>query len=237
MWVDSELGQGACFTIYLPRVKRAIAPDMSAKAEARPRGTETILVAEDEEALREAICDYLRSLGYTVFAASSGQQALSVASQHEGHIDLLITDLVMPKMSGRELAQTLGSLRPDLKTIYMSGYTDDAVLRHGIHESRVRPSCKSRSAWARLRAKCATRSDGPKQCNSTAQPRRQPGGYWLRILKDGSYRGACPYSPDLRTEEARALAGSGSAHSPTMVLYSDSNCLDTWMIPSQTKRS
>ena len=80
------------------------------------------------------MCDYLRSLGYTVFAASSGQQALSVASQHEGHIDLLITDVVMPKMSGRELSQMLGSLRPDLKTIYMSGYTDDAVLRHGIHD-------------------------------------------------------------------------------------------------------
>ena len=134
VWVDSELGQGACFTIYLPRVKGAIAPDMSAKAEAQPRGTETLLVAEDEEALREAICDYLRSLGYTVLAASSGQQALSVASEHEGHIDLLITDVVMPKMSGRELSQMLGSLRPDLKTIYMSGYTDDAVLRHGIHE-------------------------------------------------------------------------------------------------------
>jgi PAS domain S-box-containing protein len=134
VWVDSELGQGASFRIYLPRAKGATAPDMSAKAEARPRGTETILVAEDEEALREAICDYLRSVGYKVFAASSGQHALSVASQHEGRIDLLITDLVMPKMSGRELSQMLGSLRPDLKTIYMSGHSDDAVLRHGIQE-------------------------------------------------------------------------------------------------------
>jgi len=79
------------------------------------------------------MCGYLRSLGYTVLAASSGQQALSAAS-HQGHIDLLITDVVMPKMSGRELSQTLGSLRPDLKTIHMSGYTDDAVLRHGIYE-------------------------------------------------------------------------------------------------------
>jgi YesN/AraC family two-component response regulator len=73
-------------------------------------------------------------LEYTVLAASSGQEALSLASQYEGHIDLLITDLVMPGISGRELAQVLGGLRPDLKTIYMSGYTDDAVLRHGIHE-------------------------------------------------------------------------------------------------------
>jgi YesN/AraC family two-component response regulator len=73
-------------------------------------------------------------LGYAVLDASSGQQALSLASEHEGQIDLLITDLAMPGVSGRELAQMLGSLRPDLKTIYMSGYSDDVVLQHGIHE-------------------------------------------------------------------------------------------------------
>jgi CheY-like chemotaxis protein len=72
-------------------------------------------------------------LGYTVLAARSGQQALSVASEY-GHIDLLITDVVMPEMGGRELSKLLGGLRSDLKTIYMSGYTDDAVLRHGILE-------------------------------------------------------------------------------------------------------
>jgi CheY-like chemotaxis protein len=133
LWVDSELGQGACFTIYLPKVKQAIALNMLATDEERPRGTETILIAEDEEALREAVCDYLSSLGYTVLAASSGKEALSAASEHDGHIDLLITDVVMPGMSGRELSEMLGSLYPDLKTIFMSGYTDDAVLRHGIH--------------------------------------------------------------------------------------------------------
>jgi CheY-like chemotaxis protein len=135
IWVGSELGQGACFTICLPRVKQAIAPDLPAKAEARSRGTETILVAEDEEALREAVCDYLCSMGYTVLAAGSGKEALSVVSEHEGNIDLIITDMVMPGMSGRELAQMLGSLRPDLKTIFMSGYSDDAALRHGIKDT------------------------------------------------------------------------------------------------------
>jgi two-component system, cell cycle sensor histidine kinase and response regulator CckA len=133
VWVDSEPGHGACFTIYLPKARETIAPETSPNGGGRPPGTETILVAEDEEALREAICDYLRGLGYTVFAASSGQQALLVADQQE-HIDLLITDVVMPKMSGRNLSNRLGSLCPDVKTIYMSGYTDDAVLRHGIHE-------------------------------------------------------------------------------------------------------
>ncbi len=132
VWVESECGQGTCFTIYLPRVKSAIANRLSEKGKAQPGGTESLLVVEDEEALRGAICDYLRSLGYTVLAASSGRQALSIASQQR-QIDLLVTDVVMPKMSGRELSQTLRSLRPDLKTIYMSGYADDAVLRQGIH--------------------------------------------------------------------------------------------------------
>jgi CheY-like chemotaxis protein len=134
IWVDSELGQGSCFTIYLPSIKGAAAPKTPLESGSRPRGTETILVTEDEEALREAICDYLRSLEYTVLAASSGQQALSIVAEHEGKIDLLLTDLVMPKMSGGELSQILETLRPDLKTIYMSGYTDDAVLRHGIRD-------------------------------------------------------------------------------------------------------
>ncbi len=133
IWVESELGQGACFTICLPRANAAIALPPSGNADTPPGGTETLLVAEDEEALREAICGYLRSLGYTIFAASSGDHALSLASEHLGHIHLLITDVVMPKMSGRELSNTLGSQRSDLKTIYLSGYTDDAVLRHGIH--------------------------------------------------------------------------------------------------------
>jgi PAS domain S-box-containing protein len=137
LWVDSELGQGACFTIYLPKVERPITPKASAETETNPRGTETLLVVEDEEFIRAAICEFLRSLGYTVFAASSGQEALLVASQQE-HIDLLLTDVVMPQMSGRELSQMLGILRPDLKTIHMSGYTDDAVLRHGVLDLSTR---------------------------------------------------------------------------------------------------
>jgi len=134
VWVESEPGRGACFSICLPRAAGATASVTSAKTETQPRGTETLLIAEDEDSLRVVVCGYLRSLGYTVLEASSGQQALAAASQHAGQIDLLITDVVMPKMSGREISQTLGSLRPEMKTIYMSGYTDDAVLRHGIHK-------------------------------------------------------------------------------------------------------
>jgi signal transduction histidine kinase/ActR/RegA family two-component response regulator len=132
IWVESEPGHGTRFTIYLPRVQQAAAPEIASPSETRPRGNETILVAEDEQALRDAMCDYLRTLGYTVLAASDGPHALTLAAGHEGPIDLLISDVVMPRMSGRELSEALTHLRPTLRTIFMSGYTDDAVLRHGV---------------------------------------------------------------------------------------------------------
>jgi PAS domain S-box-containing protein len=137
VWVDSEPGKGACFTVCLPRVRDAMIVAAPAHTEGVPRGAETLLVVEDEEALREAVCDFLGSLGYRLLAAHSGRQALAVARQHEGVIDILITDVVLPGMGGRELSQTLTGLRPNLKTIYMSGYTDDAVLQHGVRGEGV----------------------------------------------------------------------------------------------------
>ncbi len=135
VWVESEPGHGSCFTIYLPRVKQAVAPAMATEAEELIRGSETILVAEDEAALREGMCEYLGSVGYTVLAADSGKEAMSLAVEHQGHIDLLLTDLVMPAMSGKELSEKLRCLLPGLKTIYMSGYADDKLSRHGIQET------------------------------------------------------------------------------------------------------
>ncbi len=134
VWVESELGQGSCFIVYLPRVEPGITPHKAAKSSVSPGGTETLLVVEDEEALRVAICDYLRGMGYTVLDAASGPQALAEASQHAGRIDLLISDVVMPKMSGRELSEILGRLSPGVRTLFMSGYTDDSALRHGIRD-------------------------------------------------------------------------------------------------------
>jgi PAS domain S-box-containing protein len=139
VWVDSELGHGACFTIGLPRTSSTVAyqtMNHDALAGTHPTGTDILLVAEDEDALRESICGYLRTLGYTVFSAGSGQEALSLASQ-QPRVDLLITDVVMPKMSGTKLSQLLASVYPGLKTLYMSGFTEDEVLRRGIHGHRA----------------------------------------------------------------------------------------------------
>lgn len=134
IWVDSEPKQGACFTVLLPSIPGTAEAATPTSVELTKRGTETLLLVEDEQGLRDVICDSLRSLGYTVLSADSGQRALSMAKEASGRIDLLITDVVMPGMSGRELSEILTGLRPRLKTIYMSGYTDDSVLRHGVQE-------------------------------------------------------------------------------------------------------
>jgi two-component system cell cycle sensor histidine kinase/response regulator CckA len=97
-------------------------------------GTETILFVEDEQSVRELVCEYLKARGYHVLEAADGVQALEIAAAHKGKIQLLITDVVMPKVSGREVAARLAPTRPDLKVLYISGYTDDSVFRHGVLE-------------------------------------------------------------------------------------------------------
>lgn len=126
--VESEPGQGSTFDIYLPRVNEPIDSDDPVHVDGRVRGgQETLLVVEDETALRESIREFLLSLGYTVLVADSGLQALSLAAGFSKPIHLMITDLMLPRMSGRELAQTLGARREKMKMIFMSGYTDDAA--------------------------------------------------------------------------------------------------------------
>jgi PAS domain S-box-containing protein len=134
--VDSEVGHGACFAVYLPKAQRAFTLGETLRTEALQRGTGTVLVVEDEEFLRKGIAEFLGSLGYTVLMASSGEEALVLASEQE-HIDLLLTDVVMPKMSGRELSEILRARRPGLKVIHMSGYTDDALLLNGSDRPHV----------------------------------------------------------------------------------------------------
>jgi two-component system cell cycle sensor histidine kinase/response regulator CckA len=138
IWVYSESGKGSVFKVYLPIVQKTILPTAQKEPESTNlRGKETILFAEDSNSLREMTKEYLESMGYTVLDASSGREALQRAHDFDGPIDLLLTDVVMPEMSGPELATEIGSLRPRVRIIFTSGYTDDAIARQGILDPRV----------------------------------------------------------------------------------------------------
>ena len=131
--VDSEAGRGTTFRLYLPRLpdqaRRSAAPPPAAVAAG---GTETVLLAEDAASLREMIAEILESSGYRVLAAESAEQALALALQHPDRIDLLLTDMVMPGISGAELAERIHGVRPEARLLFMSGYTDDVMVRRGI---------------------------------------------------------------------------------------------------------
>jgi CheY-like chemotaxis protein len=133
IWVYSELGLGTTFKIYLPRELSVKATAARLRAIVEPAlGTETILVVEDEEALRKVARRFLEAAGYTVLTAGSGDEALLISAQHAGTIHLLLTDVVMPRMSGKVLAQALLKTRPMVKVLYMSGYADNAFVHNGV---------------------------------------------------------------------------------------------------------
>jgi signal transduction histidine kinase len=131
--VTSTPGVGTSFRIHLPRVDAPVDTSRAARVVSVPAaGTETLLVAEDEQMVRVLIRKVLEQAGYTVLLASGGAEALQLAARHAGPIQMLVTDVVMPGMNGRELARRLLELRPDTKVLYLSGYADDAVERHGV---------------------------------------------------------------------------------------------------------
>ncbi|HYL83404.1 MAG TPA: response regulator [Candidatus Angelobacter sp.] len=133
IWVYSEPGHGTAFKIYLPMVEAAAeSPRPVEKSEELERGSETILVVEDDAALREVTCEFLQSSGYTVIAAESPEEALRLAERQNGTIHFLLTDVVLPRMNGRELAARLTAARPGMKVLYVSGYTD-GIVRDGVH--------------------------------------------------------------------------------------------------------
>ena len=130
IWVSSEVGKGTTFEVYLPRADESIeGPAVPPVEDERPGGAETILLAEDEKGVREIAREFLSLSGYTVLEASDGAEALDIASRHQGPIQLLVTDIIMPQLGGRELAERVTELRPEIKVIYMSGYTEYSSLR------------------------------------------------------------------------------------------------------------
>jgi PAS domain S-box-containing protein len=131
IWVQSELGRGTTFDIFLPREGTARGAEVGAVSRKPGRGTETILLVEDEEAVRRLTQRILVAAGYHVVAAASGAEALQITAEHAARIDLLVTDVVMPGMNGRELWERLQKLRPELKVLYMSGYSDDVLEDRG----------------------------------------------------------------------------------------------------------
>ncbi|MFI5182615.1 MAG: ATP-binding protein [Thermoanaerobaculia bacterium] len=131
--VYSEPGVGTTFRIYLPRVEDAPEMDRGSSAHAAlAGGTETVLVVEDEEAIRRLTCRALEAYGYTVLSAAGAREAIRLCEEYAGEIHLMLTDVVMPGVSGRELARSAAALRPLVKVLFMSGYTDNVVVHHGV---------------------------------------------------------------------------------------------------------
>jgi two-component system, cell cycle sensor histidine kinase and response regulator CckA len=136
IWVYSEPGKGTTFKVYLPRVDAAIDTVRPVQPVTTLRGTETVLLVEDDDQVRAVARSILRATGYQVIDARSPEEAIVQSEKHKGTIHLLLTDVVMPQMGGPELAKRLARTRPDMKVLCTSGYTDDSIVRHGVLDAR-----------------------------------------------------------------------------------------------------
>ncbi len=138
VWIYSEPHLGTTIRVYLPEVSAAAAftsaGDNSATTKSVARGSETILLVEDEDAVRSLACRILEKQGYRILPAMNGRDAMDIATREEGRIDLVLTDIVMPGLNGRGLVEKLSGVRPSIKSLYMSGYTDDDIIRRGFAE-------------------------------------------------------------------------------------------------------
>jgi len=134
----SEPGQGTTFRIYLPRYSSEITETSDdQEAMATQGGTETILIVEDEESVLKLSRDMLEVLGYKVLTAQKTEEALQLVREYDGRINLLLTDVVMPDMNGKELSERIISIKPGMKCLYMSGYTADVIARQGILDKGI----------------------------------------------------------------------------------------------------
>jgi two-component system cell cycle sensor histidine kinase/response regulator CckA len=135
IFAKSEPGRGSTFRIYLPRVEDAIEPVAPVRPSQTVGGSETVLLVEDEASVRQLVRETLEAGGYKLLEAEDGEAALRVSSRHDGPIDILITDVVMPGISGQELSRRLCIADPKLKVLYLSGYTEDSIIREGALEA------------------------------------------------------------------------------------------------------
>ena len=138
IWCYSEVGVGTTFKIYLPRVDAEVSPPPESRSAPLRRGSETILLIEDDPALRGLLCETLEEGGYTVLVADDGAKALEIAREYAGAIPLIVTDVIMPGLDGRQAAEQIQSERPEAEVLFISGYTDDAIARHGVLDPGVR---------------------------------------------------------------------------------------------------
>jgi CheY-like chemotaxis protein len=137
VWVYSELGRGTTFKVFLPRTDAVARPALATIPPANLRGSETILLVEDEAQLRTVARGILERHGYRVLEAASASEAILRCERHAEPIHLLLTDVVMPQMSGPKLAMQLAPLHPEMRILYMSGYTDQSIIHHGILDGGV----------------------------------------------------------------------------------------------------
>ena len=133
----SEPGMGTAMKVFLPSVAGETDQQSKRDQTGAVNGSETILVVEDEDSVRQLVSNILKQRGYSVLEASRGQEALNISKSHTGPIELVVTDVVMPEMSGPDMVRKLEKVRPQARVLYMSGYTDEAMIRHGILESRT----------------------------------------------------------------------------------------------------
>lgn len=137
IWVESELNQGTTFKIQFPRVDQPSTAVKNESISTFPSGTETILLVEDEEQVRRAAIEVLTVLGYQVFEAGNASQAIQLAKLYKETIHLLLTDVIMPKMNGKEMAEHIKTIHPEAKVLYMSGYNDDIIANHGVLDENL----------------------------------------------------------------------------------------------------